>query len=447
MFDEYHFAAFVDQYITGNYLFDIHPPLGKLTLTAVAKLSGYKSLNFSFDALGKPYPKDFVYIPQRAFAALAGSFIPSVLYMTCRTLSMSTAVSITTACMALFDMLLCVESRLILTDSQLILFIQGSLLCALKMWQTPKSTPKRYYWVFMTALVGACAVSTKWTAIVTPGLIAIISLTGAVFPSEGMLDLLEMAAAGVVAIAFYVATFWIHFKMLPKSGPGDAFMKVEFQRTLLGSQHFVPNNPKPPGFIENFRYLNWEMLRANSAIEERHPWESKWYEWLYNAKGVLYLDDPAPGGQKEQIYVLMNPVLPIVSGIGVIAGVLLLVGTPLAIRFARRKPESEEAVRKLKKRAGTILFFLVGWVLNLLPYIGIKRCTFLYHVLPALQMACLLTAVMLEQLPKRGKIKELVCVLIVVSMGTAFYHWRAWTYGLHRTPEELKKLRLMPRWD
>lgn len=34
VFDEYHFGRFLNNYLTGNYLFDIHPPLGKLTMAA-----------------------------------------------------------------------------------------------------------------------------------------------------------------------------------------------------------------------------------------------------------------------------------------------------------------------------------------------------------------------------------------------------------------------------
>ena len=41
VFDEYHFGKFVNGYITGEYFFDIHPPLGKLLLCLVAWMGGY----------------------------------------------------------------------------------------------------------------------------------------------------------------------------------------------------------------------------------------------------------------------------------------------------------------------------------------------------------------------------------------------------------------------
>lgn len=448
VFDEFHFAEFVDQYVRGEYLFDIHPPLGKLTLAAAAKLSGYKSINYTFDALGKPYG-DLIYYPQRAFSAFVGSFIPPVLYATIRTMHISRPVALTVAAMPTFDMLLCIESRLILTDAQLILFAQTSLLFALLLWQTPKNTPRRYGFLVLTAVFGAFAVSTKWTAIVAPGMIAIVSITGAVFPTEGILDIVEMAVAGALAIAIYVACFWVHFKLLPHSGRGDAFMPFDFQKALVGNKFYDPD-ASMPSFWENFKYLNFEMLRANNAIETRHPWESKWYEWLYNAKGILYIDDPAPGGRREQIYLIMNPVLTAVSTLGVIACVAFLIALPILLIRSRNRDihtdAGKERIARVRRDGGMILFFLFGWITNLMPYIGIKRCTFLYHVLPALQMACILTAIALEQLPARYFVRHCVCAIIVISMAAAFYRWRPWVYGLHRTPTEIDQLRLLPTW-
>jgi len=39
--DESHFGRFTGQYHAGTYLFDIHPPLGKLVFYWVGKLTGY----------------------------------------------------------------------------------------------------------------------------------------------------------------------------------------------------------------------------------------------------------------------------------------------------------------------------------------------------------------------------------------------------------------------
>lgn len=479
MFDEIHFAGFIHQYIQGKYLFDIHPPLGKLTLVLIAKIFGYEPIDFAFNSIGQSFG-DLMFYPQRSFAAICGSLIPPVMYLTCRSLSLSVIVSMCTAAMPLFDFLLCVESRLILTDSQLILHLQCAYLFAFLLWQTPRSTPRRYLFLVMTAIFAASALSTKWTAFVAPLLIAFISLTGLIFP-YARLDILEMGIAGIIAAFIYIGSFYIHFKLLPLSGRGDAFMKREFQATLLGNKFYNAEAPKI-SFLKNFWYINWEMLRANSAIVTRHPWESKWYEWLYNARGILYADVKVGNGLKERVYIVVNPILSIITAVGVITSLLLIF-----IRFIRwvklnRKNEDyndnynisnkrrrhrrrrhhvvddgekEDKLGKLEmengdlntRLVGVLAFSFVAWCANLFPYIGITRCTFIYHVLPSLQISSLMTGIMLNFLPRKYAIRPLCCLIITIAMAAAYYRWRPWIYALPRTEKELQALRLLPRWD
>ena len=39
----------------------------------------------------------------------------------------------------------------------------------------------------------------------------------------------------IVPFIIYLATFWVHFKILKFSGPGDTFMSPQFQETLEGN--------------------------------------------------------------------------------------------------------------------------------------------------------------------------------------------------------------------
>ena len=55
------------------------------------------------------------------------------------------------------------------------------------------------------------------------------------------------------------------------------------------------------------------MLSANARIAVRHAWESKWYEWPLNLRGILYYakDNSAEGGEgtTATIYLLGNPLV------------------------------------------------------------------------------------------------------------------------------------------
>lgn len=275
-FDEFHFSQFLDEYAKGTYLFDIHPPLAKLVLYAVAHAAGYTPApdDFKFDRIGKLFG-DVMYVPQRVAAGAVGSLIPPVLYLTCRALDAGVLPSLAAAALSITDTLLLIESRLVLTDSQLIFYIQAALLCALLLWRAPRRSRARAACLVATALFGGAAVATKWTAGVAPAMIAAVSLTGAVFPPDGRLDVAEMALAGAIAVALYVASFYAHFKLLPLSGPGDMFMPCWFRRHLIGQTTCKTSGVQdlaPPGFLRSFVFLNKEMYRANSQIKTRHPW-------------------------------------------------------------------------------------------------------------------------------------------------------------------------------
>ncbi|KAJ9075271.1 Dolichyl-phosphate-mannose--protein mannosyltransferase 1 [Entomophthora muscae] len=54
VFDEVHFGGFASKYITRNYFFDVHPPLAKLMIAAVAWMSGFDG-SFDFSDIGKTF--------------------------------------------------------------------------------------------------------------------------------------------------------------------------------------------------------------------------------------------------------------------------------------------------------------------------------------------------------------------------------------------------------
>jgi dolichyl-phosphate-mannose--protein O-mannosyl transferase len=63
--------------------------------------------------------------------------------------------------------------------------------------------------------------------------------------------------------------------------------QVEFQRVLINNTNYDPLAPHP-GYLTTFFQLNQEMLSANARIDVRHNWESVWWEWPLNLRGILY---------------------------------------------------------------------------------------------------------------------------------------------------------------
>ena len=47
-FDELHFGKYVGLYVKKIFFFDLHPPLGKLIISAVAYFAGFDGIGFHF---------------------------------------------------------------------------------------------------------------------------------------------------------------------------------------------------------------------------------------------------------------------------------------------------------------------------------------------------------------------------------------------------------------
>jgi len=485
VFDEFHFGKFVEAYFTGEYFFDIHPPLGKLLLALGAYLHGYNA-SFSYDQIGAEYP-DKSYVGARTVAAVFGTLLVPLMYLVARELSLHVAASVLAAAWVLLEVATTIESRHILTDSQLLFFLLLHFYCVLRLWRTRDGTRARWRWLYWSGISAGLALSIKWTALATPALAGVVSVFGsrALLRSQKRIPLWQCVFVGLLALALYTSFFWIHFRLLPRSGSGDAFMLPDFRAKLIGSPEYNAAAAPVP-FFRKFVYLNKEMLRANAQVPGRHHWESKWWSWPLNLRGILYWiqtkrapwaenpnttrSAPAEANQhgtgvtprsqypviEARVYLILNPVI----AWSVLCS-LLFFGFLLAQNFiaglggfgdrAPRRLQTAELPKKQRRSQqklyalGTYLF--TGWLLNLLPYIGVKRAAFLYHYLPGLLYGILLTALLVDRapLPRTGRY-QLVTIGVLLA-AAAFIYFSPWIYGLYLTIEEQQKRRWLRGWN
>lgn len=444
VFDELHFSKFVDRVLTSTWFFDIHPPLGKLILAYGGRLLGYKpDPTFVIEKIGQEYPPHINYVILRSISASFSVATVPMTYLISRSLRISPISSVLSTVAVLTDFLGIIEGRLILMDSQLLFFCQLALLCALKLWRTPAHTPQRVLWLCITGLAAGTALSIKHTALATPGLIAVVSFFGLHFLPEP-LQLIECAYAAVCGLAVYTLSFFVMFNALwHEGGKYDKFMPMHFRKTLIGSEHYDPE-AKRASFIRLFGYLNWRMVASNANIKKRHTWESVWYHWIVNWRGVLYylkkLGDKETGITKIRIYLFANPV---VAWLVLACVTLFLTGLLLATRYrehVRQRPEQ----RKLRWAMGTGVFLLSGWLCNLIPYVLVDRAAFVYHYMPGLFYGQLLTAAVFDFLPPKPRVAAVaVSILLMVS---ALVYWSPWIYCFALTDAQHVKRRWLPRW-
>ncbi len=384
VFDEVHFGKFVSGYYTHEYYFDIHPPLGKLMIAGFAKLFNFKP-EFSFAKIGDPFP-DNKYLALRFLPSLAGALLPIVIFLLTLQLKFTPKAAFAAGVLAAVDNAILVQTRHILMDAFLLLFGFSALLAYFK---------KKYLWM---AVWGGLAISIKWTGLTflaLPFFVEIFQIwKQGEFKKIFKLPLYFL----LIPLAIYFSIFTLHFSLLNKPGPGDAFM----------SQTFHSEN-----VFKKFVELNVEMYRSNQRLTATHPYGSQWYTWPFMLRPIFYWVSG-----DSRIYLLGNPVIWWSSTVAVLASFLWI------------------------RRHWTIRFLLGGYFLNLLPFIGIKRVMFLYHYLTGLVFAILILVYLID---KQEKSKKIFMGLVIASVA-AFIYFAPLSYGLPLSQRAYDIRVWLPSW-
>lgn len=437
VFDEYYFSKFMDRMLSRTWFFDIHPPLGKQILAFGSAFLGYKpDTSFVIERIGEKYPSTVKYIIPRILTASFSTLTVPLTYIIGKRMNISKISSALSAFMVGTDFMGIIEGRLILMNSQLLAFSQVSLLCALELWRSMENDPDSFtelFWLTATGLANGAALSIKHTALGTSGLIGVISFFGIIFLPSGPLPLWKCMYAFLTAFSVYAYSFYTMFKQLINTGGKyDTAMGSEFRKTLVGNAAHNPD-VKRQSFAKLFAYHNWRMVTGNAGIKKRHSWESTYYQWIINWRGILYYFKSNGDGTTSRIYLFGNPIVLWM----VLAVCVMYVLTMVFILRYKRNGSSPRAV--------LCSFLFAGWLCNLLPYILVDRAAFIYHYIPGLFYGQLLTGAVLDFLPKR--IRAATVAASSIAMLAALVYWAPWIYASPLTKTQLTSRRWLPRWN
>ena len=414
VFDEVHFGKFVSGYLTGEYFFDIHPPLGKIAIAGVAKIAGFTP-GFDFLKIGEQYP-NYQYIWLRLLPALFGSALAPLIYLLTLRLSHKTSAARMAALFIVFENALLVQSKFILIDSFLLFFGFAALYFFL---ESRVFFPEGRWGLWSCGVAALCAglaLSVKWTAAAFLGLILmwgfcfLIKKVFAVWRARGReqktarKEIMRMAAGYVILLiippVIYISLFAVHLGLLTKAGSGNAYMSARFRQSQTSG---FPLRDFPKNFYE----LNLEMFRANQRITATHSYSSKWYTWPFMLRPIYYWNSNITQGAAswyEKIYFLGNPFVWWMTTIAVAYFFLGNAVKGLFTAFRKLVKSRIAADGRPHTSAFTALFLGSAYLVSFLPFIFIGRVMFLYHYLTALVIAIMIAAITLTSDTKPRKV-------------------------------------------
>lgn len=435
VFDEIYFARFGRNYLAGLPLFDAHPPLGKYLIALGIYLSGH------FDPWG-----------YRWLNAFTGSLIPLLVAGIAACLWRKPIFIFLAAFLTSLDGLLLVESRYALINIYLLFFgLLGQWLWLLG--GEAKKQDRGWYLVGAGLALGGC-VCVKWSGLgYVLGIygIWVISKLWGWWSREQPNTNQKLQAWGKwtwwqmglvlpgVMIAIYSLLWWPHLRL----NPGVGFFQIQQQ-------------------IYNYH---------KSISSTAHPYCSAWFTWPLGLRPMSYfyltvdkltpnLDNPplfgpmSPQNATAWVYDVHAQFNPLLLWLSTMSVLILLVGCGAWLWGRWQQNQSRWNLLHFDQwpthqhlTPAVVLFVVINYGANLLPWVQVGRCLFIYHYLPAaifsfLGLAGLLTQAWLQpDLRWRG-----VALLTIALVIGGFIFWLPIFLGLPLTPRDFSWRIWLPSW-
>ncbi|CAL4123246.1 unnamed protein product [Meganyctiphanes norvegica] len=277
--DEVHFGTFSNHYINRSFYHDVHPPLGKMLIAGMTKLTGYNA-SFKFD-VGLMYPENFNYVAIRSMIAVLGAALVPVSFLIVWELTFSIHASLIAAVAVLSDTFIHRLNTLILLDPPLLLAILCSVYGVTKFYNQRHREWSRPWWGWLL-FTGAClgtVMSIKYVGVLTVfyvGLHTVYQLfTIAGDARRPIWHVLPHTLARAIALillplAIYFSSFVLHFWILTEwSVNGGGFYHTKFFSAFNNTEY---DNATFPEHVHYGANITVQSSRAIGGFLE------SWYD-------------------------------------------------------------------------------------------------------------------------------------------------------------------------
>jgi dolichyl-phosphate-mannose-protein mannosyltransferase len=450
VFDEVYYAKFGNNYLTGVPFFDGHPPLGKYII-AIGIWIGERIPFFQGQVNGLT-GSVMSPISYRWINAFSGSFLPiivaAIAYQISHRRSFALLAGLFTACDGIFI----VEARYALINQYIVIFgLLGQLFLFLSL---ANQRLRRVFWLVLSGAAFGASCATKWNGLwflLGTYLMWIIAWVnqwlhsfylrtvesdkpGTAYakgegkkqneffteerqtPFEGET---QKNAFSLFSTLLLFGNRKINSKAVKRAGiqltPLKKLTELNIFQILLFlgiipaiiySLLWIPHLQLDPryGFIE----VHKQILGFHERLGNRtnvHPYCSAWYTWPLMIRPMAYfyqtatsLKDPIPvvgpplpaaGKVIYDVHAMGNPLLWWFGA----AAILFFLGV-LIQQFAKFWIDKKRGFlsTELSNETWIILYLLVNYAANLLPWGRVNRCLFIYHYMTAVVFAFLAIA-------------------------------------------------------
>lgn len=366
-FDEIYHPRTAWEHIRGIEPYEIsHPPLGKLIMGVGIRLFGMTPFGWRF------------------MGTLFGVGMLPLLYVFLKNLFGRTSIATCGTILLAADFMHLTQTRLATIDTYAFFFILLMYWFMYRYLTLPAGTPFRKCALplFLSGLFWGIGAASKWTVIYgCTGLVVLyfIGLYQKVrdWPAEqpGRVKwVFQILGFSVLVFAVIPAAIYTLSYLPYAMAEGDTSLTG-----LIGAMW------------ENQKY----MLSYHSGVTDSHPYASRWYQWLFDIRPILYYMDNDVAGYTTRFAAFVNPVI--------------CWGGLLAVASC--------AVQAVRRRCARALFIFIGYLAQLVPWFFIGRITFAYHYFPSVLFLVLALCYVFHTLAEREEMVNWKPAMFAVTGG------------------------------
>nr|WP_290224509.1 phospholipid carrier-dependent glycosyltransferase [Trichocoleus desertorum] len=482
VFDEVYFATFANNYLIQKPFFDGHPPLGKYLIAIGIWLANQTP--WGADAVKNSLTGSLLSpFSYRWLNALVGSFIPLIVMGIAYQLTRRRSYALIAGFLSTLDGLFLVESRYALVNVYLISF--GLLGQWFVLRSLERRGAKRWWWLILAGISFGASAAIKWN-----GLWFLFGAYLLWFTAWGMRLITKFWGGTPDPILTPSGKQFISpLRKLTQLNPFTIITTLGIVPVLTYSLSWIPHlrlNPTP-----NFWDVQQRILSYHEKVGDGpkiHPYCSDWYTWLFMQRPILYFYETAqntsdivpakpslPQSAVKLVYdihAMGNPVLWWLSTAGI-----LLVMWMLGKRFYNwvQQTDAADAIAGIPNQAPTQaiaapppphqatrsftesitssidlwigVYLVANYGANLIPWMRVSRCTFLYHYMGASVFSLLAIAWLIDRwLHSRQYWFRIAGVTAIFLTIMAFIFWLPFYLGLPLSPTEWQLRRWLPTW-
>ena len=417
VFDEVYYAKFANNYLTNTKFFNSHPPLSQYLIAIGIWIGdrlpiGQNNTNTLTGSLHTTFS-------YRWMNALFGSLIPPLVAGVAYQLSQRMSYAFLAALFISLDGLFLIDSRYALNSIYLIFFgLLGQLLVLLAI-----NKQARYAQLFIAGagISFGAAIACKWN-----GLSFLISIYLLIIGAEVWQVIKPDRSDRINSNSL--------LDRLVQIRKGSIILNLVILPIVTYSLLWIPHLMQNP--IPNFINVHLSILNYHQEVGNGtgiHPYCANWYTWPLLMRPLAYYFKEYKPGYYYDIHAMGNPVLWWFALAAILGcGWLIVKNVWLMTNKSTTEKDILAPVQSLNiNHIGVPIFIVVNYAANLLPWVRVTRCLFIYHYMGAVLFAIMGLAWFVDLwLRSNSRFWQVAGLTTIFSIAASFVFWLPVYLGL-----------------